>query len=420
MFYANPDDPSPLVGLKYRDLRAGETPLPIRELWSQRGSKPMLDTVADARVGEPSARPPRRTKVLFISGAPLSVGHIYRVQHTAAALNLHGWNTRVMDLRDPKSIGAINHADIVTVFRARWDERFASVRNRCTMNRIPLVYDIDDLVFEPAIISADHVAYLDGRSERYRKMWTDDAMAYRNALRMADAVTLTTRPLAEFASRHCAKNFVLPNALGPEMEMAVERTADVRKPSHGDGRQRILFASGTSSHHRDFAEAANAVARVFSRHPEPLLVILGQLDTRLYTELKPHRNRILSLPTVPFDQLIGQVSLNDINLCPLESENPFCECKSAVRWLAAAAVGVPSIVSPTQPLKNAVIHQISGIVASSDADWEEAIDDLVASPDKIGAMGSAARSDANARFGFSGWALRVAHTYETILNTCMV
>ena len=67
----------------------------------------------------------------------------------------------------------------------------------------------------------------------------------------------------------------------------------------------------------------------------------------------------------------------DINLAPLEHENPFCQAKSELKFFEAAICDVPTIASPTGPFERAIDHGKSGFLATSHDDWKEALELLV-------------------------------------------
>jgi glycosyltransferase involved in cell wall biosynthesis len=356
-----------------------------------------------------------RTAV-FLSGEPRSVGHVYRVEHAVAALRAHGWQADWMPLDEGPDLDRVARADVVTVFRAAWSPTLAAVRERCRQAGIPLAYDIDDLVFDPELAAAGCIALLDDATEAELVFWRNRIEGYRAALAAADAAILSTEPLAAAARGVCPRTFVLPNALGPAMAGAAAAAREAAKPSEADGRPRLLFASGTPTHHRDFAVAAEAIARLFHRRPEPLLVILGSLDVARHAALEPFRDRVERRPRVPFESLFTEVARADVNLCPLELGNPFCEAKSSVRWLAAAAVGVPSVVSPTGPLLDAVRDGATGLVAADVESWERALDGLVGDREFRERLGGAAHRDAMAQFGFERWSRGAAAVYAGLAS----
>lgn len=361
-------------------------------------------------------QPRRGRKALFFSGSPTSVGHVYRVEHAVEALQAHGWHADWRLLTDPDAIEGIGHADLVTVFRAPWGAPLAAVHSRCAQLGVPLVFDIDDLLFDPEVTAAGCVALLDGKPADEQQRWLKTTLDFQRAVSVADAVVLTTAPLAAAARRLCPQALVLPNALSRDMEAAAAAAVSRPKPSAVDGRPRLLFASGTPTHHRDFSVAAESIARLFARWPEPLLVVVGHLDVGLYSALAPFRDRIELRPRVPFAELFGELARGDINLCPLELGNPFCESKSAIRWLAAAAVAVPSVGSPTAPLREAIRDGETGMLAADVSDWERALEQLVSDLSCRVRLGQAARSDALARFGFDAWSRLAADTYAGILD----
>jgi glycosyltransferase involved in cell wall biosynthesis len=395
--------------------------------WSPRtgraDARATVDPTAEAVLaGLDSRRLPGRRQsrggrtAVFLSGSPTSVGHVYRVEHAVAALEAHGWHASWRPLSDPDALATVDQADLVTVFRAPWSAPLAAVHARCAELELPLVFDIDDLLFDPEVTAAGCIAFLDHKPEDERRLWLETSLAFQRAVSAADAAVLTTSPLATAARRLCPSALVLPNALGRDMEAGAEAVVGRPKPSTDDGRPRLLFASGTPTHHRDFAVAAEAMARLFTRRPEPLLVVVGHLDVGLYPALEPFRDRIEHRPKVPLAELFGELARADVNLCPLELGNPFCESKSAVRWLAAAAVAVPSVGSPTAPLRDAIRDGETGLVAADASDWEQALERLVADPVYRFRLGWAARGDALARYGFDSWSRLAAETYAGIMD----
>lgn len=377
-------------------------------------SELILEELA-AHQPNPTAAPQRRS-ALFLSAAPRSIGHTYRVEHPARALEAQGWETKILPLDDPASLVLLDTASIVVVFRGRWGDTFAAIRERCTTRGIPLVYDVDDLLFDPQVTAAGCIAFLDGLPPAEQQRWITEAADFRLALEQSDAVVVTTAPLAAAAAPHCSKVFILPNALDRRMEEAAAAALATPRPSAADGRPRLVFASGTPTHHRDFAVAAQAVARIFAQRPEPMLVVIGHLDPMSYPMLKPFRHRISLRSRVPLNDLFLELAGCDINLCPLELGNPFCEAKSAVRWLTAAAVGRPSIASPTEPLRDVVIDGVTGLIAADVEAWESALTRLLDDPQLVDSMGAAARRDALVRFGFDAWAPRAVQISNAIAN----
>ena len=367
--------------------------------------------------GQPhQPRPPDTRRVVFFSAAPQSIGHVYRVEHVAGALKAAGWQITIRSLHDDAAATHVATASLVSIFRGSWGEPFARIRAACSAQGIPLVFDIDDLLFDPAVSAAVWIAFFDTLLPAERERWIAAAGSYQAALAAADAAVLTTPALAAAAAAVCRQVQVLPNALDRQMEQAAAAALGMTKASAGDGRPRFIFAGGTPTHHRDFAVAAEAIARVMHRRPEPILVILGHLDPSIYSALTPFAGRIETRPPVPLLDLFSELARCDLNLCPLELANPFNEAKSNVRWLTAAAVGLPSIVTPTGPLQDAVTDWHTGLVANNVSGWEAALDAVLDRQVDLAALGVAARLDALGRFGFTRWSVEAAEVYAAILD----
>lgn len=352
--------------------------------------------------------------ILFLSHDPATAGHVYRVGNPVAALGSRGWQARWLPSTDPELAAAAHAADLVVAFRCPLSPALEAVITGCRHRGKPFVYDVDDLLFDPDLMASGAVAYLDTLPEAERQQWVAVAADHRRMLMEADAVVCTTTPLAAAASRSCPKTHVVPNVHAPAM---LERAAVVRrreKPSQADGRPRLGFASGTPTHQRDFRVAAAAIARILARRPEPMLTVVGVLDLADFPELAPHASRIEVRPRVAFDDVAGEMARFDVNLAPLELGNPFCEAKSPIRCTLASAVGVPTVASPTQPLREAIIDGETGLLAATTADWEQAIERLLDDPGLRNRMGEAAFERVAAPAWWTAWCDRVHAVYSAI------
>lgn len=395
----------------YQPLRSGRSPLEEADPWAAA----ILASLESQP--EPVCRPASRGSVAFISGVPTSVGHVYRVEHAIQALTTAGWQANWRAVDDPLVLSQADTADVVVAFRTAWNDTLATVATRCRQRGIPLVYDVDDLIFDPALMNDGSIAVLSALPDADRRQFVAAAATRRTMIEHCDAAVVSTRPLADATARLCPHSFVLPNSLSPEMESAaLAAVASVEKDSARDGRLRLCFASGTPSHNRDFAVAAEGIASLFASRPEPRLVVIGDLDIGIYDCLRPFADRLDWRPRVPLMELFAEVARCDINLAPLESGNPFCEGKSAVRCLVAAAVGLPTVASPTVPLREAIIPEETGLLARDAADWKNQLDRLLADAAFCSRLGKAARIHALADYGFTAYRERVAGIFDQLVS----
>jgi glycosyltransferase involved in cell wall biosynthesis len=361
------------------------------------------------------AAPARRRRVLFLSGVPGSPGHVYRVEHSLEALRQGDWRGDWCSLEDPELTSRINEVSLVCVFRTPWSPRLADVASICRARRIPLVADIDGLIFDRALLEQGRLAYVEQLPRAERERWCLRADDYRTTLSQADAVIVNTAPLAAAAARVNPRVHLLSNGLSPAMLGAADRHQGQGQAELAAHEPRLGFASGTPSHKLDFAVVAEPLARLLERHPRLRLVLVGEIEPGDYPCLRPHATRIERRPRVPLRDLHAEVSRFTINLAPLEPDNPFCEAKSPIRVTTAAAVGVVSVASPTAPLRDALLPGHSGLLAASPAEWETAIEELLLQPGRRQSMAEAARRDVICRFGWPDWAEQARCVYATIL-----
>lgn len=302
--------------------------------------------------------------------------HSYRAEQLAKSLIVNGLNTRVF------GAGEVDHAHnvllqedrcaVVALVRCPLAGPFGDIVAIAKSRGIPVLADFDDLVFRADLFDPtyiDGLRYLTGSAlEAYRGA----VPLYRAMVTAADLCVASTRSLAAEALAAGARRVVtLPNSY-THAQAALSRALRYERGETRQSPTVVGYASGSMTHQKDFAEAAGAIAQLLSTSPTHRLRITGQLDLDVWDDLRPYRDRIdreglRTLGEIPFiyDQF-------DIAIAPLQLGNPFTDAKSALKFIDATLVGVPTVASPT-----ASYAEFTGgtelLLASSQQEWADAI-----------------------------------------------
>jgi len=338
-------------------------------------------------LGLGAGRLPRR--VLFFSGVPDSRGHVYRVENHAAALRTLGVEARVLPRPDPDEVRL---GDVAILFRVPWDTTLEAFVGACRRRAVPVGFDIDDLVFDPELLTPQSFALLRGASATEHGRWRGLAVDLRATLLACDFTVLTTEELAQHVRRMSKPAFVLPNALGSAALRRYARARLRRRMRSSTDSVCLGYASGTPTHQGDFAAVAPALARVLAERPQARLCILGELDLTDLDALAAHRERIELLPRVPYSGVPRAMRDFDLALAPLERESPFCRCKSEIKYVEAGALGLPIVATDTPPFRAAIEDGLNGRLAPDGDAWHAALLDLIDRPLERLRMGERARA----------------------------
>ncbi|WP_133510874.1 glycosyltransferase family protein [Candidatus Thiosymbion oneisti] len=333
--------------------------------------------------------------VLFVTGAPSSRGHRYRVQYRIEALTAREIPVSVLPAESPELLTQASDAGLVLVFRCEWDAGLSRLYRYCRRAGIPLGFDIDDLVFDPAYMTPAYFDYL-RRPDVSEANWHAKSLRYRQALIKADFAILSTEPLRHAAHSFVRDAFVVPNGLN-RARLAGAACLPERADS-GDG-FRIGYASGTPTHQRDFGTIVEPLVETLDTHRRASLTILGDLDLHEFPHILEFGSRVERRPKVAFEELPSELSRFDINLVPLEAGNPFCEAKSELKYFEAGLVGVPTIATATPPMRSAILQGETGYCCDSKAQWRSWLDRLIRDDGHRAEIGRRARSHALTEYG---------------------
>jgi glycosyltransferase involved in cell wall biosynthesis len=328
-------------------------------------------------------------RILFVSGiqgAPLR----YRAHLPAEALRLAGAHCDVRHYRDPDLPRLADEADAVVLYRVPATAPIIALveRIRARARPIPILFDVDDLIFDPTLEGEVHG--LDGLDEHEHSMWWRGVARYRTTMELADLYVGSTQALCD----HAARTTGIPvrrfrNGVGQSLAKLSERALSApRSP----GPLRIGYFSGTTTHDADWARIEPAVVQVMEAYPDLELWLVGHLTTT--AELDTVASRIKRLPMLPWYELPRRLRDVDVNLAPLVPDSVFNEAKSAIKWLEAALVATPTIATPTATFREVIETNRTGMLATSVDEWKAALTLLLDDEASRVRIGTQARREA--------------------------
>ena len=307
-----------------------------------------------------------------VEGAPLR----YRVQTPLAGLERRGVLALVHDAADPGLPGKVVGADAVIVFRVPATRVLARslVKIREQLPDTILAFDIDDALF-------------DVESNGFAGEAAEFAIRYQETVLLCGRMLGSTEAIANLAQTQLGvPSAPFRNGVHPaQMELSERARRRPRVP----GPVRVAMFDGSGTHGPGLSWLSPAIADLlrskrhrgvhfwaFGAHscPEPL----GELGRRF------HR-----VPFMDWMDLPMWMRQMDLVLAPNMDNPTIADTKSALKWLEAGAVGVPTLAQATRPYREAVTPNVDGALVEQrtlDA-WTEAMDRQLSLPAERRRMG---------------------------------
>ena len=272
-------------------------------------------------------------------------------------------------------------ADVVIVERA-WTANITEARDlaaRCRADGAFLIYTTDDNLLD---------LKLEGATSEWLSTGHQEVIRYLAA--EADGVIVSTEPLREQMGPFNERVIVVPNALD-------DRLVPYELSRRSEERACVIGYMGTTTHDDDLAMMAPALQRVMRRHAGRVeLEIVGAVNDadslRAFGDLPVRivqRGHAVEYPS--FMRWIGRELQWDVGLAPLRDDR-FTRCKSDIKFLDYAGMGLAGIFSRVEPYGASVQHLRTGYLADNTVEaWEEGLERLVVDPELRGEMGTRAR-----------------------------
>ena len=288
----------------------------------------------------------------------------------------------------PRCMTLMQTATAIILYRVKQDELISAYCNEARRLGIPVGYDIDDPIFDVAIYGSNN--NLNTLKQTEKDHLLSACASYAAAFSYADFAISSTPGLAKVMAQHFPRPIYLwRNAIDKETRHA-RLQAEINRLEGASDAVRIGYASGSRAHDADFSEAEPALLNILSNYPQCELSIIGYHTPS--KKLKAYSARISHVPYQDYSFYLQSMASFDISIVPLLPSD-FNECKSAIRFLESAIVGVPAVCSRVGDFTNIIRNGRTGYLAATTDDWYSAMATLVTDASLRQRMGQAAQED---------------------------
>jgi glycosyltransferase involved in cell wall biosynthesis len=329
--------------------------------------------IEDAYLPAPTRKLPGN-KILFVGSRGLFQCYYYRVRQKLEQAKSFDLETEYLDLTE---INSLNWQRLLMNVAVLYACRIPATTTEIELLAyakglgIPVIYDIDDLIFDAEHFPAPLESYAGTIDEKTHLHLTMDNPLFLTALKLADICVASTQPLAMEIAKQVEKQVPIkihPNVLSYELyDLArISRHKPVLA-ANSASTVTIMYGSATKAHKQSFYEIfLPTVLKVLRKAPYAQLVLVGYFENipaYLAQQIK------IVEPTSSFLGYINLLQTADINIAILE-QSPLTDTKSEIKWLEAAAFEIPSIVTPTQAYKDVLTDNENVLFAQTQAEWE--------------------------------------------------
>ena len=334
-----------------------------------------------------------RRQIAMIADLNLPQCRKYRVEQLAAFWRGRGVEFEYAHYQDiPRAARIMQHATHLMEYRLQTGPTADMLRYEARRLRLPVLYDLDDPLFS---VSA-YATYrnMEALNPSLKAHFIAEAPKYLSMMNGADILSVSTPGMMAHAALYSGRPVYLRrNFADSETLDAGRRAMDEEKPQ--DGLFRVAFSSGSQGHEIDLAEILDPLTEFILDRKNRRLAVLGHFDVTRLPKALAARTELTKFTR--YDAYLAALRQADCAIMPL-CDDAFNRCKSAVRVVDAAAVGVPSVVARVGDLPQMIRPGETGFIATDRGSWMAALRTLAEDPAAAHRMGDAARDNLERRW----------------------
>ncbi|RJP94833.1 MAG: glycosyltransferase [Desulfobacteraceae bacterium] len=311
----------------------------------------------------------------------------YRADHHAEELKINGFKVSTTVQDNPFLYKYHRKFKVFIFHRVLYTPSVKRLIKSARGKNKEIIFETDDLVFDKKYLK--YMDYFQNMNALERKLYENGVGGEILDDPYVNVCTTTTSFLAEKLRNKGKKVFIVTNKLSKK-DLGWADGVRIKKK---DSFVRLGYFSGTISHNKDFATITDALLVVLKNHAHALLYLVGPLEVEERL-LAGNENRIIMIPFVNRRKYFEILSVADINLAPLETENPFCEAKSELKFFEPGILGIPTVAVRNRTFSEAIEDGFNGFLAHNTVEWIEKITELIQNQKTRKEMGIRARQTA--------------------------
>ncbi len=318
-----------------------------------------------------------KSKVVIIGDLSIPQCKKYRIMQKVEYFDSIGIKSAFSHWLDvPRSLNLLQVASLVIFYRIPYTKLVSSYIDECTRLGIRFGYDIDDPVFDLRIYSANvNLNFITAKEKQSILSGVD---SYAAIIRQMQFI-ITSTPAMRTHLRDLTSHdiYVWRNIIDSETLNAkyIYDQSNQDDSTKDPSRFIITYASGSRAHEADFSMAINALHKILDEHSHVHLNVIGYCAMSAKLKMR-FPNQVDHTEFKDYVSYIGEMAKADLNIIPLVQDD-FNDCKSAIRYLEASMVKVPTMVTAIGDFVNLIDNKINGILIDSPEDWYKNLSDGV-------------------------------------------
>lgn len=329
----------------------------------------------------------KRRQIAMIADLNLPQCRKYRVEQLAAFWRGRGVEFEYAHYQDtPRATRIMQHATHLMEYRLQNGAASDMIRYEARRLRLPILYDLDDPLF--SVSAYETYGNMEALDPSLKAHFTAEAPKYLSMMNGADVLSVSTPGMAAHTALYTSRPVYLRRNFADAETLSAGHAAMVGL-RRTDDLFRVVFSSGSKGHEVDLGTILPALTEFILADPRRRLRIIGHFDRKNLP--KALERQVEWAKFTSYARYLDTLSAADCTILPLRNDL-FNSCKSGVRVLDAAAVGVPVIVSDVGDLPAVVRHGETGCVAKTTADWLFVLRSLAQDPGAAKEMGRKARA----------------------------
>jgi glycosyltransferase involved in cell wall biosynthesis len=321
--------------------------------------------------------------VLFVSSAYGTPRH--RCQYPREALGKLSIRADLANAEDSDLLSRCAGYSHLVLNRVPYTREIAGAVARAREAGAKVLFDVDDLIFEPELLA--QLPFVAAYPAERRSRLLLAAAQIRDGMLACGRGTSSTATLGREV-RPLSPVLVVENCVSDAVVNLSLQAAEKRRPN---GSVSVGFLCGHHGHESNFALIREPLRVLLARRHGLRLRIVGFFN-ELVRGLERYADRIDTTPYVDWHVLPAELARMDVCLAPLTADR-FNACKSDLRYLESALCGVPIVASPVGQFPETIVDGHNGLLAATEDDWIAKLETLLGDPDRRAALGGAARRD---------------------------